>query len=202
MLASASASGSRPLRRTNAITTSIASADSISVWICRPTRGSPGALVSSVVSSSGISGRPRHTDDAVRTPLADAVQRLTSCQWKSICSVALRNAVTDLAQQTSNHVDANGDTVSVRNGIKSLAQQSRQVLRDPIRGVRRPQHPAVDHPTVDAAESFVQRRVENRFVKPRAQVIGHTESLPHTSDDRRDLQQLVASNVPTPLRNG
>ena len=45
-----------PLRRMNAITTSIASADSISErsWLQR--LGSPGALVSSVVSSSGMSG--------------------------------------------------------------------------------------------------------------------------------------------------
>ena len=45
-----------PLRRMKAITTSMASAESISAssWLSRP--GSPGAFVSSVVSSSGISG--------------------------------------------------------------------------------------------------------------------------------------------------
>ncbi len=45
-----------PLRRMNAMTTSMASADSISErsWFHR--LGSPGALVSSVVSSSGMSG--------------------------------------------------------------------------------------------------------------------------------------------------
>ena len=40
----------------NAITTSMRSAEGISASTCVPTRGSPGALVSSVVSSSGISG--------------------------------------------------------------------------------------------------------------------------------------------------
>ena len=45
-----------PLRRMNAITTSMRSAEWISVRIWLPTRGSPGALVSSVVSSSGMSG--------------------------------------------------------------------------------------------------------------------------------------------------
>lgn len=45
-----------PLRRMKAMTTSMASADSISErsWLHRP--GSPGALVSSVVSSSGVIG--------------------------------------------------------------------------------------------------------------------------------------------------
>ena len=45
-----------PLRRMKAITTSMASAESISapIWFSRP--GSPGALVSSVVSRSGMSG--------------------------------------------------------------------------------------------------------------------------------------------------
>ena len=48
--------GASPLRRMNAITRSISSADSISARICAPTRGSPGAFVRRVVSSSGISG--------------------------------------------------------------------------------------------------------------------------------------------------
>ena len=54
--ARASSRGPMPLRRMNAITTSMASADSISErnWLHR--LGSPGALVSRVVSSSGMSG--------------------------------------------------------------------------------------------------------------------------------------------------
>ncbi len=53
---SASRSGAMPLRRMNAMTTSMRSAESISVRSWLPTRGSPGALVRSVVSSSGMSG--------------------------------------------------------------------------------------------------------------------------------------------------
>ena len=53
---SASFSGLMPVNRIKAMTTSIRSADAISAWIWCPTRGSPGALVRSVVSSSGISG--------------------------------------------------------------------------------------------------------------------------------------------------
>jgi len=44
-----------PLRRMNAITRSMRSADGISVRSCRAMRGSPGALVRSVVSRSGVS---------------------------------------------------------------------------------------------------------------------------------------------------
>ena len=40
------------------MTTSMRSAESISVAIWCPTRGSPGALVRSVVSRSGMSGAP------------------------------------------------------------------------------------------------------------------------------------------------
>ena len=49
--------GRIPLQRMNAITTSIASAEAISARTSWATAGSPGALVSTVVSSSGVSGR-------------------------------------------------------------------------------------------------------------------------------------------------
>ena len=52
----ASISGRTPVHRMNAITTSIESADAISALSSCPTAGSPGALVSTVVSSRGVSG--------------------------------------------------------------------------------------------------------------------------------------------------
>ncbi len=45
-----------PLPRMNAMTTSMESADSISAKSWLNKRGSPGAFVSNVVSSNGISG--------------------------------------------------------------------------------------------------------------------------------------------------
>ena len=53
---SASRNGRMPERRMNAITTSRRSADAISATSWLPTRGSPGAFVRTVVSSSGMSG--------------------------------------------------------------------------------------------------------------------------------------------------
>ena len=71
-----SSSGAMPLRRMKAMTTSMASADSISErsWLHRP--GSPGALVSSVVSSSGMSGCSIGCGRAVGPALADGVEDL------------------------------------------------------------------------------------------------------------------------------
>ena len=56
---SASRNGLIPVRRIKAMTISMRSAESISVKICEPTRGSPGALVSRVVSNNGIVGAAR-----------------------------------------------------------------------------------------------------------------------------------------------
>ena len=70
---SASSIGAIPLLRMNAITTSTRSADWISVRTWLPTPGSPGALVRSVVSRSGING------PAIASGLPSGMRARTAC---------------------------------------------------------------------------------------------------------------------------
>ena len=70
-----------PLRRMNAITTSIASAESISDRNWLHSVGSPGALVSNVVSSSGISGTSRSAGVPSGPAPQDRVQASLPDRW-------------------------------------------------------------------------------------------------------------------------
>ena len=94
--ASASRSGAMPLRRMKAITTSIASADSISERNWLHNVGSPGAFVSNVVSSNGMSGTP------IPAGVPSGLRRSTA--WRTAAGsigIALRSISTSSPSRSS-----------------------------------------------------------------------------------------------------
>lgn len=106
----------------------------------------------------------RHTNRSIRSPITDPVKRLTRRQGRSLHGIALRDVRADLTQQPSSHVDPDGHALRVRNGIQRSAQQSREILRDPIGGIRRPQGSSVDEPPINSAKPFVHGDIEDRLV--------------------------------------
>ena len=127
-------SGAMPLRRMNAITTSMRSAEWISARTWLPTRGSPGAFVSSVVSSSGMSG-------------CGMTSRLPSGSRPAIArrrvpvsvSASSRLVRADLRQEAIDELHTDLHALGLRNVLEGLLDRASQVQRDAVRGLGGPQ---------------------------------------------------------------
>ena len=126
-----------PLRRMKAMTTSIASAESISAssWFSRP--GSPGALVSSVVSSSGMSG------SAIGCGVPSGRRSRIACRTSpGSTRSGGRICVDELGEpghEVACNLDADSDSITVTYGRKRLLNLPTQMQRDPIRSLGRVQ---------------------------------------------------------------
>ena len=133
----ASSSGRIPLRRMNAMTTSIRSAEPISARTWLPTRGSPGAFVSSVVSSNGMSGSRNRLCAAVRAAPEDRAQHRPGRNRSIGTQPRLNDRVQGL-DQLSRKVDACLGAFPLRPRFDRSADEPRQdaAIRSPASAAR------------------------------------------------------------------
>lgn len=120
-----------PLRRMKAIRTSISSADSISAssWCNNP--GSPGALVSRVVSNSGISGWAIGCGvPSGRRRRRDHVQDLARFD-RYFGGFGLHD-LREPGDEVASHLDADPDSLAVPDRLQRALDAPAQVQRDAV----------------------------------------------------------------------
>ena len=119
-----------------------------------PTRGSPGAFVSSVVSSSGISGPTgiRTVPSGRHSPIPYNASPEASGAPSAALPCGIRSPTSSTAGAPRQHQPRPDH----RPGRSQARDEPCQVLSDPIRCIRGPQDSAVDESVVDPTEPVVE----------------------------------------------
>ena len=177
-----------PLRRMKAMTTSMASADSISRSQLAPQAGSPGALVSSVVSSSGMSGCSIGCGRAVGAAPEDGVEDLGRVDGE-LAGVG-GDELAEALEEVAGDLDADGDAVAPR----STSASARWICRLRCQAIRsgasalRERVLLGEQPLVELLELGAQALGDEALEEARPEVI-HGEKL----RARRDRRSLLSS---------
>ena len=174
-----------PLRRMNAMTTSIASADSISdrSWFHR--FGSPGALVSSVVSSSGISGSSMAAAVPSGSGAEDGVQhRRRVC--RNHTAIELNQFAQPIEQCRERHEVRRSHAVLVTDVEKGPFDLSAHMPSDSIRRVGSSKRSQLDRKVVgQIIELYLQTLRDNRLVQTRTKLLHGQNVRPYIRSARR-----------------
>ncbi len=164
-----------PLRRMKAMTTSMASADSISErsWLHR--LGSPGALVSSVVSSSGMSGCSIGCGRAVGAALEDGVEDLGRVD-RQLAGVG-GDELAEPLEEVAGDLDADGDAVVLGHVGEGSLDLLAQVPGDAVGRLGAAERVLLgEQPLVDLREAGPQALGDEALEQARPEVI-HGEKL-------------------------